>query len=85
MGFLGMKFNELVSTILSHPNGSITTKENTYYSDVHTVVQRFNMKVQKIRRPAEDVVSIMIKQQLVDIVSALNNKKIRLKAVGTRK
>ena len=80
-----MKFSELVSIILSYPNGAITTKENTYYSNLHQVVNRFNLKVQKISRPAEDVVSIMIKQQLVEIVSALENKKIRLKAVGSNK
>jgi len=80
-----MKFNELVSTILSYPNGSITTQNGTYYSDIHTVVKRFDSKVQRIKRPAEDIVSIMFKEQLVELVAALENKKIRLKAVGSRK
>ena len=80
-----MRFNDLVSTIISSPNGSITTSNGTYYHNLHVVVNRFNSKVQKIKRPAEDIVSIMIKEQLVEIVSALDNKKIRLKAVNARK
>jgi hypothetical protein len=80
-----MRFNDLVNTILSTPNGSITTQNGTYYYNLHVVVNRFNIKVQKISRPAEDIVSIMLKEQLVEIVSALDNKKIRLKAIGSKK
>ena len=80
-----MRFKEIVSTILKTPNGSITTQNGTYYSDIHLAVNRFNTKVQKIRRPADDIVSIMLKEQLVEIVAALDNKKIRLKAIGSKK
>lgn len=80
-----MKFKELSQYILSRRNGSITTKQGTYYSDLHTVVERFVSVVEDTPSPATDTKCILLKQQLVEIVEALNNKKIRLKAVGSKK
>lgn len=80
-----MRFNEIIEKILSYPNGSITTKENTYYGDIHRTVRRFQKKVNGIDKPAENIISIMIKEQMIELLSALENKKIRLKAVNTKK
>ena len=84
-GFVGMRFKELVDTILSSPNGSITTKANTYYSNIHYIANRYSKVIKETPSPATDTKCILLKEQLIELVEALNTKKIRLKAVGSKK
>lgn len=80
-----MRFNDLVNTILSTPNGSITTKNGTYYSDIHLFTKRFRSSVAAIRNPAQSTKAVLLKEQLEELLKAIEDKRIRVKAVNARK
>lgn len=80
-----MRFSELVDAILSYPNGSVTTKNGTYYSDIYLFTKRFRSSVAAIRNPAQSTKAVLLKEQLEEILKAIEDKRIRVKSVGARK
>ena len=80
-----MKFKEIAEKILETKNGSLTSKAGTYYTDIHYRVNRYLFIVSRIPRPAQSDVAILLKGQLTEILESIEDKRIRVKAVGARK
>jgi len=80
-----MKFNEIVENILATPNGSVTTKNNLYFSNIHNTTRLISNTVSKIENKGVSDEALLLKKQLEDLLSAIVNKNIRIKAVGARK
>ena len=80
-----MKFNDLVAKILSYPNGSITTMNGLHFSDIHLFVNIISNTVDKIHNKGVSDEALLLKKQLEDLLGAIVNKKIRIKAVNARK
>lgn len=80
-----MKFNELVAKILSYPNGSITTNNGLHFSDIHLFVNIISNTVDKIQNKGVSDEALLLKKQLEDLLGAIVNKNIRIKAVNARK
>tara|TARA_R110000822_G_scaffold110548_1_gene240774 strand:+ start:310 stop:552 length:243 start_codon:yes stop_codon:yes gene_type:complete len=80
-----MRFDDLVAKIISYPNGSITTKNNLYFSDIHLFVNIISNTVDKIQNKGASDEALLLKKQLEDLLGAIVNKNIRIKAVNARK
>lgn len=84
-GFLGMKFKELTTEILSHKNGSITTKNGLYFSNIHFFVELISKRVNVIVNPARSEEAKLLKKQMQDLYDAIVNKNTRIKAINSRR
>ena len=80
-----MKFDDLVAKIVSYPNGSITTKNGLHFSDIHLFVNIISNTVDKIKNKGVSDEALLLKKQLEDLLGAIVNKNIRIKAVNARK
>lgn len=80
-----MRFNEIEDSIMSHKNGSITTKKGLHFSDIHLFTKILSKRAYAISLPHKSDEALLIKDQLIDLLNALGTKSIRLKAVGARK
>ena len=80
-----MKFDDLVAKILSYPNGSITTKNDLHFSDIHLFVNIISNTVDNIKNKGVSDEALLLKKQLEDLLGAIVNKNIRIKAVNARK
>lgn len=80
-----MRFDELTEKILSYSNGSITTKQGTHYSDIHLFTKRFKNSVARINNPSQSEKALLLKKQLEELLIAIEDKRIRVKAVNAKK
>lgn len=74
-----MKYSDIIATILSMPNGAIDIN-GEWYQNIHSTVRKAYANVK-----ATDPNAFECKAQMTRLLEAMQNPKIRLMAINTRK
>ena len=77
-----MKFNEIVTEILSYKTRQVTTKNGMFWSDSHLFTNLINSSVIKIQNKGtsdEALLSKQMLQEVLDIIVDKNNRKRTIK------
>ena len=80
-----MTFKEITTKILSYKNGSITTKNGLYFSNIHFFVELISKRVNVIVNPARSEEAKLLKEQMQDLLTQIVNKNSRIKAINSRR
>jgi len=73
-----MKYNDIISAILSTKNGAILTKNNVFYQNIHKTAREY-AKVNSRTEGAQ-----LCKEQMLDLLESIESSKYRLRAVNSK-